>query len=112
ICPAGGGESRKPSRELTRGMELVSTRRNLAVQCLGLMRSCSLHHTSREARTESEPMLRNPLPLAVLLAAALLARAGPAHAQNGSTGGALELYPTLQSVGVRLAYTGDANANA
>lgn len=36
----------------------------------------------------------------------------PAAAQNGSTAGSLELYPTLMSVGARLTYSGDANANA
>lgn len=38
--------------------------------------------------------------------------AAPAAAQNGSTAGALTLYPTFQNLGVRLAYTGDANRNA
>lgn len=46
---------------------------------------------------------------AVLLS---LATASPAAAQNASVAGALELYPTFQSIGVRLAWTGDANANA
>src|SRR5207249_84658 len=35
-----------------------------------------------------------------------------AWAQNASTPGALELYPTFEAVGARLAYTGDANLNA
>jgi hypothetical protein len=42
----------------------------------------------------------------------LLTAARPAAAQNPSTPGALELYPTLEAIGVRLAYTGDANGNA
>ena len=42
----------------------------------------------------------------------LLLIATAAEAQNASTAGSLELYPTYQSVGVRLTYTGDANANA
>lgn len=47
------------------------------------------------------------------MTAALLALwTGVAAAQNGSVAGALELYPTLENVGVRLAYTGDANGNA
>ncbi|MBI3539270.1 MAG: right-handed parallel beta-helix repeat-containing protein, partial [Candidatus Eisenbacteria bacterium] len=44
--------------------------------------------------------------------AALVLLAAPAAAQNASTAGAIELYPTMQAVGVRLAYTGDANLNA
>jgi parallel beta-helix repeat protein len=48
----------------------------------------------------------------VLTAALLLLAATPAAAQNGSTAGALELYPTLQAIGARLAYTGDVNQNA
>jgi hypothetical protein len=36
----------------------------------------------------------------------------PAIAQDASVPGALELYPTMQAVGVRLAYTGDDNGNA
>lgn len=47
--------------------------------------------------------------LLTLLAAALPASA---WAQNASTPGTLELYPTFESVGARLTYTGDANANA
>ena len=43
---------------------------------------------------------------------ALLLLARPAAAQNASTPGAMELYPTLEAIGVRLAYAGDANANA
>lgn len=38
--------------------------------------------------------------------------AAPAAAQNASAPGAIELYPTLQSIGVRLASAGDANGNA
>lgn len=37
---------------------------------------------------------------------------GQALAQNASVPGPLELYPTLEAIGARLAYTGDANANA
>jgi hypothetical protein len=44
-------------------------------------------------------------------AIALLAFATPAAAQNGTTAGTLELYPTFQSVGVRLGYSGDLNLN-
>jgi Right handed beta helix region len=51
-------------------------------------------------------------PTFLLALAVGLAAASPAAAQNASTGGALELYPTYQAVGVRLAYTGDVNANA
>lgn len=47
-----------------------------------------------------------------LILAALLALAAPASAQNASTVGTLSLYPTLQNVGVRLTYGGDANRNA
>ncbi|OGF14278.1 MAG: hypothetical protein A2W00_03880 [Candidatus Eisenbacteria bacterium RBG_16_71_46] len=36
----------------------------------------------------------------------------PAAAQNASSPGSLELYPTLGAVGARLGYAGDANANA
>jgi hypothetical protein len=46
------------------------------------------------------------------LAALCMLLAAPAAAQNASTAGALELYPTFQSLGARLTYTGDANANA
>ena len=52
-------------------------------------------------------MLR-PVLITILLSLA----AAPAMAQNASVPGSLELYPTLQSAGARLAYTGDANANA
>lgn len=47
--------------------------------------------------------------LLFLLAAAFPARA---LAQNASTAGSLELYPTFEAIGLRLVYTGDANANA
>lgn len=46
------------------------------------------------------------------LVALLVVLASPASAQNASSAGAFSLYPTLQNVGVRLAYTGDANGNA
>ena len=46
--------------------------------------------------------------LLVLLAAAFPAQA---LAQNASTAGALELYPTYEAIGLRLAYLGDVNAN-
>jgi len=45
----------------------------------------------------------------VVLALALPA---VASAQNASTPGALQLYPTFQAIGARLPYTGDANGNA
>ncbi len=48
----------------------------------------------------------------VLTGLALLLLAGPAAAQNASTPGTLELYPTLEAVGVRLAYAGDADGDA
>lgn len=51
---------------------------------------------------------RTPYFIAALLALA----ASPALAQNGSGAGSMELYPTYEAVGVRLAYTGDANSNA
>jgi hypothetical protein len=44
-------------------------------------------------------------------AIAVLAFATPAAAQNGTQAGTLELYPTFQSVGVRLGYSGDLNLN-
>ncbi|MEO5616170.1 MAG: DUF1565 domain-containing protein [Candidatus Eisenbacteria bacterium] len=47
-----------------------------------------------------------PLMLVALLTAT------PAFAQNGATVGTVELYPTLEAVGLRVSYTGDANANA
>ncbi len=49
---------------------------------------------------------------ALITAVFALLVAVPAAAQNASTAGALEVYATHQSLGVRLAYTGDANANA
>ncbi len=49
--------------------------------------------------------------LIVLLSLGLIA-AVPAAAQNASTPGAIAFYATLNNVGVRLAYGGDANANA
>lgn len=50
--------------------------------------------------------------LAALATGLALCAAGPARAQNATTPGTLELYPTFASVGVRLAYTGDANLDA
>ena len=38
--------------------------------------------------------------------------AGTATAQNASSAGAFELYPTLNAVGARLTYAGDVNGNA
>lgn len=52
--------------------------------------------------------MRRRLPILALL----LAAASPALAQNGVTVGALELYPTFESVGLRVAVTGDLNGNA
>jgi parallel beta helix pectate lyase-like protein len=46
------------------------------------------------------------------LALGLLLAPAAAWAQNASAPGAIELYPNYNAVGVRLAYTGDANANA
>jgi len=48
----------------------------------------------------------------LILVTLLVVLASPAAAQNASSAGALSLYPTLQNVGVRLAYSGDANLNA
>jgi len=48
----------------------------------------------------------------VAFIALALAWATPAHAVDGSTAGALELYPTFGAIGVRLAYLGDDNLNA
>jgi hypothetical protein len=48
----------------------------------------------------------------ILTLTLMLLAAAPARAQNGSAAGTLDLYPTYQSVGVRLSYTGDANGNA
>ncbi len=45
----------------------------------------------------------------LLMAAAV---AVPAVAQNASVPGALELYPNFNTIGVRLAFSGDANADA
>jgi len=56
--------------------------------------------------------MRNGIHLALLSLITLLVSAAPAAAQNASTAGTLELYPTIQSVGVRLGFAGDANANA
>jgi len=53
-----------------------------------------------------------PMTLRLPLTLLLLVAAGPAAAQNASSAGALELYPTFHSVGVRLAFSGDANLNA
>jgi len=49
---------------------------------------------------------------AVLLAALVSAQAPAQTADNGITLGALEAYPTFECVGLRLAYTGDADSNA
>lgn len=57
--------------------------------------------------------MQNHLIRSALAAAALsLSAAAPALAQNASSAGALELYPTLASIGARLAYTGDADLDA
>ncbi|HYM81500.1 MAG TPA: hypothetical protein VEY91_08820, partial [Candidatus Limnocylindria bacterium] len=50
----------------------------------------------------------------ILVATAFLvvAAATPAMAQNASTAGGLELYPTFEAIGARLSYSGDANGNA
>jgi Right handed beta helix region len=50
-------------------------------------------------------------PLLAVLVTSLLAPS-IALAQNASSAGALELMPTLEAVGARLPYTGDANGNA
>jgi len=55
---------------------------------------------------ESTALFRRLIVLVTLLAAS------PAAAQNASTPGALELYANPNAIGVRLAYSGDANANA
>ncbi|NOT34859.1 MAG: hypothetical protein HOP12_11910 [Candidatus Eisenbacteria bacterium] len=48
----------------------------------------------------------------LIFALPFLFAASEAAAQNGSTAGTLELYPTFHAVGARLNYSGDANANA
>ena len=53
-------------------------------------------------------MRRRFLALVPLLALA----AAPALAQNGTTVGALSLYPTFTNVGLRVAYTGDLDLDA
>lgn len=53
-----------------------------------------------------------PLTSRILFAAALLMAPAVAFAQNASTAGAIELYPTIGAIGARLAYTGDDNGNA
>jgi len=50
--------------------------------------------------------------LLLLCSSIMLCLPAVAGAQNGSTPGTLELYPTLESIGVRLSYSGDANGNA
>jgi parallel beta-helix repeat protein len=56
--------------------------------------------------------MRHGIPLASLSLVAWLVAAAPAAAQNAATAGTLELVPTLQSIGVRLGFTGDLNGNA
>ena len=58
------------------------------------------------------PRIRSSLRAAALLCAACLALPAAALAQNASTAGALELYPTFASVGARLPYRGDADSDA
>src|SRR5689334_23115659 len=53
-------------------------------------------------------MTRLKRPLFALL---LLLIPAAARAQNATTPGSVELYPTFEAVGVRMAYTGDANLN-
>lgn len=53
--------------------------------------------------------MRQPIPTLTLL---LGLAAAPAAAQNASSPGAIELYPTLEAIGVRLAYAGDADGDA
>src|SRR5690349_9070542 len=50
--------------------------------------------------------------VAAVAAGIALFAAAPARAQNASTPGTLELYPTFAAVGVRLSYSGDANLDA
>lgn len=47
-----------------------------------------------------------------ILVALMTLVAAPAFAQNASTAGALELYPNLNALSARLAWSGDANGNA
>src|SRR5436190_6407826 len=61
------------------------------------------------AHTHPETCPMRPAFPAILLS---LLAAAPALAQNASTAGSLELDPTYHCVGVRLTYSGDANANA
>ena len=60
---------------------------------------------SRSNRDSARNYLRSLTLAAWLLVPAM------AFAQNATTPGALEVYPTIKSLGVRLAYTGDANNN-
>jgi len=48
----------------------------------------------------------------LLIAGLTLLSAAPAAAQNASGAGTLQFYPNFHAIGVRLPYTGDANANA
>lgn len=80
------------------------------------MKTLPTHHRfeSSKARAFSIPVVAAPaskflIAAALLTMAALLLAAAPASAQDNSTVGNLELYPTYHAVGVRLSYAGDAD---
>lgn len=85
-------------------MELDSTAADPSTGHRRSLRPCILH--GRTGPTGAPCMLRISLVVLALLLAV------PAAAQNASTPGTLELYPTLEAVGARLAYTGDADGDA
>ncbi len=58
------------------------------------------------------PRIARALILVSVLAFGLAAAPDSASAQNASAAGTLETYPTFNSIGVRLPYTGDADADA
>ena len=62
----------------------------------------------------TDSLLRSPLAMwrGSIVAALSLVLAADARAQNASTPGVLELYPTLQCIGARLHYTGDLDSDA
>src|SRR5262245_33803192 len=93
-----------PFRRGGRARKLIQ-RRRISISC-----GCEAAPVQGATRSGNEPgdCMRIVTPLAALC----LLLAAPAAAQNASTAGALDLYPTIQNVGVRLTYSGDANANA
>jgi hypothetical protein len=69
------------------------------------------NHRARAFSTPAVPVLAPGLLLAAALLtfAALLISAVPAHAQNNSVVGNLDVYPTYHALGVRLSFSGDAD---